>query len=89
MTDTETSYSYKQAHYPNNCSWYRELIFLNGNPIGEIREPVGSTTRRRIYDVCKYVDVEIADGTVAVVERVTQFQTVCDCKAFVDAGGLR
>lgn len=88
MINTELDYKYTQAHYPNTVSWYREIVWLDGNAVGEICEPTDSTTRAKKYDVRKYVPLEVADGHVEVLETVDTFSRVCDAKEFINNGGI-
>ena len=30
------NYTYTPAHFPNNVSWYRELVHIYGELVGEI-----------------------------------------------------
>jgi hypothetical protein len=82
-------YTYTQAHYPNTVSWYRELVHLDGELVGEISEPTDSTSARRIYRVGKYVPFKVADGFVDLVSLVATFDTVSDCKDFINNGGIK
>jgi hypothetical protein len=88
MNSTQLDYTYKQAHYTNNNSWYRELVYHNGALVGEINEPTESTVAHKIYRVCRYVPLQVADGTVDILSTVTQFGRVCDCKDYINNGGL-
>lgn len=81
-------YTYTQAHFPNNVSWYRELVQLDGEIIGEISEPTDSTSARRIYRVGKYEPFQVADGFVDLIKFIASFDTVSDCKDFINNGGL-
>lgn len=82
------NYNYKQAHYTNNVSWYRELVYLDDVLVGEINEPTDSTTANKIYKVCKYVPLQVADGEVNILRDVEQFSRVCDCKDYINNGGI-
>lgn len=88
MINTELDYTYKTAHYPNTVSWYRELVYLDGELVGEIREPVESTAANKIYNVCKYVPLKVLGGTVGIVNYVKSFNRVCDCKDYINNGGI-
>lgn len=83
-----TNYTFKQAHYPNNVSWYRELISLDDNVVGEIMESVESTSTNKIYRVRKYAPLQVSDGVIEVLYDVEQFSTVSDCKEFINSGGI-
>lgn len=83
-----TNYTYQRAHYPNNVSWYREIVWLDDNAVAEINEPTDSTMAHKIYRVMRYEPVPCADGYVDVLRKVAQFDTVCDCKEFINNGGL-
>jgi len=82
------NYTYKQAHYPNNMSWYRELVYVDDVLVGEINEPTNSTFANKIYRVCKYVPLQVADGEVSILQDVEQFNRVCDCKDYINNGGI-
>jgi hypothetical protein len=81
-------YTYEQAHYPNNVSWYRELVRLDDQLVGEIREPVKSTLQHKVYRVCKYEPLEVADGIIQIAQTVKEFGRVCDAKEFINNGGI-
>jgi hypothetical protein len=81
-------YIYKQAHYPNNMSWYRELVYVDDVLVGEISEPTDSTFANKIYRVRKYVPLQVADGEVGILKDVEQFNRVCDCKDYINNGGI-
>jgi len=55
MINTELDYIYKTAHYPNTVSWYRELVYLGDELVGEIcnrqnpRRELRSTMYANIY----------------------------------------
>jgi hypothetical protein len=82
------TYEYRQVHFPNNNSWYRELVYLDDELIGEIRESTESTYKRKIYQVCEYAPLEIVDGTVDIAVVTTAFGSVSDCKDFINSGGI-
>jgi hypothetical protein len=82
------TYEYRQVHSPNNNSWYRELVYLEDELIGEIRESTESTYKRKIYQVCEYAPLEIVDGTVDIAVVTTAFGSVSDCKDFINSGGI-
>lgn len=88
MNTASTPYRYEQRHYPNNNSWYRELIFRDNTVVGEIREPVESTAAKKIYNVCKYEPLEVFDGVVHIAQVVQSFNRVIDAKEFVNNGGI-
>jgi len=81
-------YTYTQAHFPNNVSWFRELVQRDGRVIGEISEPTDSTSAHRIYRVGKYEPFQVADGFVDLIKFIASFPTVSDCKDFINNGGL-
>jgi hypothetical protein len=83
------NYTYTASHFPNNVSWYRELVHLDGELVGEISEPTDSTFARRIYRVGKYVPFKVADGCITLVSFVTKFDTVSECKDFINNGGIK
>ena len=83
------SYTYTPSHYPNTVSWYRELVHLDGEIVGEISESTESTSTRRIYRVGKYFPFQVADDVVDFVSLVARFDTVCDCKDFINNGGIK
>ena len=89
MTNTELNYTYKTAHYPNTVSWYRELVYLDDVLVGEICEPTESTLRNKIYNVCRYVPLQIFDSTVEIKEVVNSYSRVCDCKEYINNGGIQ
>jgi hypothetical protein len=89
MTNTELNYTYKTAHYPNTVSWYRELVYLGDELVGEICEPIESTPRNKIYDVRKYELLQAADVTVELSKVVKSYNTVCDCKEYINSGGIQ
>jgi hypothetical protein len=82
------NYEYRQVHFPNNNSWHRELVFLDGELIGEIRESTESTYKRKIYQVCEYAPLDVVDGTVEITVVTTSFGTVSDCKDYINSGGI-
>jgi hypothetical protein len=83
-------YTYKRAHYPNNNSWYRELVYLDGQLVGEISEPTDSTFANKIYRVRKYEPLQIEDDVVHILgEDVVRFARVCDCKEYINNGGIQ
>lgn len=82
------NYTYKRAHYPNTTSWYRELVQLEGDLVGEIRETLDSTPQRKEYRVCKYEPLQVADGTIQIAQTVKEFGRVCDAKEFINNGGI-
>jgi hypothetical protein len=88
MNSTQLDYTYKTAHFPNTVSWYRELVYLEGKLIGEINEPTDSTSANKIYKVCKYVPLQVTDGTVDILSEVSRFGRVCDCKDYINNGGI-
>lgn len=88
MNTTAQQFDYHRAHNPGDCSWYRETVWLDGVCVAEIREPTSSTTRRKIYEVCKYMPVEVLDGTVDLARAVAAFSTVSECKDYINNGGL-
>jgi hypothetical protein len=83
------NYTYTPAHFPNTVSWYRELVHLDGELVGEISEPTDSTSARRIYRVGKYVPFQVADGFVDLVSLVAKFDSVSECKDFINNGGIK
>lgn len=83
------NYTYTPAHFPNTVSWYRELVHLDGELVGEISEPTDSTSAHRIYRVGKYVPFQVADGCVDLVSLVATFSSVSDCKDFINNGGIK
>jgi hypothetical protein len=83
------NYTYTASHFPNNVSWYRELVHLDGEVVGEISEPTDSTSARRIYRVGKYVPFQVANGCVDLVSFVAKFDTVSECKDFINNGGIK
>lgn len=89
MNTTPVPYRYEQRHYPNNNSWYREIIFDGDTAVGEINEPVASTLANKIYNVCKYVPLQVFDGEVHVTEVVQSFNRVIDAKEFINNGGIK
>ena len=89
MTNTELNYTYKAAHYPNTVSWYRELVYLDDVLVGEICERTDSTPRNKIYNVCRYAPLQIFDGIVEMKEVVNSYSTVCDCKEYINNGGIQ
>lgn len=84
-----TNYTYQQAHYSNNVSWYRELVRLDDKVVGEIMESVESTSTNKIYRVRKYAPLQGSDGVIEVLYDVEQFSTVSDCKDFINNGGIK
>jgi len=86
---TTHDYEYVRAHFPNNVSWYRELVYLNGTLIGEIQEPTNSTYKNQVYDVRKYIPVQVLDGEVSITSTIKTFSSVSDCKDFINNGGLQ
>ena len=88
MKTNQLDYTYERAHYPNNVSWYRELVRLDGDIVGEISEPTHSTFANKVYRVCRYEPLQVADGTVLIPQVVTTFSRVCDCKDFINNGGI-
>jgi hypothetical protein len=89
MDCTQIDYRYERAHYPNTVSWYRELIWLGDELVGEINEPTDSTTVAKKYRVCKYSPLQVLGGTVDVAQHVQTFSRVCDAKEFVNNGGIQ
>ena len=89
MTNTELDYTYKTAHYPNTVSWYRELVYLGDELVGEICEPTESTSRAKIYNVRKYIPLQVADGTVGVSKVIKSYATVYECKQYINNGGIQ
>ena len=83
------NYTYTPAHFPSDVSWYRELVHLDGELVGEISEPTDSTSARRIYRVGKYVPFQVADGFVDCVNLVARFDSVSECKDFINNGGIK
>ena len=85
-----TNYNYKAAHYPNNVSWYRELVYLDDQLVAEINEPADSTFANKIYNVRKYETLQVADDVVYILGKdLAQFNTVCDCKDYINNGGIK
>lgn len=83
------NYTYKRAHYPNTVSWYRELVYLDDQLVAEINEPTDSTMANKIYRVRKYEPLQVADDVVYILgEDVARFNTVCDCKEYINNGGI-
>ena len=83
------NYTYKRAHYPNTVSWYRELVYLDDQLVAEINEPTDSTMANKIYRVRKYEPLQIEDDIVHILGGdVARFSTVCDCKEFINNGGI-
>jgi glutathione synthase/RimK-type ligase-like ATP-grasp enzyme len=82
-------YTYQRSHYPNNVSWYRELVLLDGVLVGEIREPVHSTPRNKVYRVCKYEPLQVANETIEIAQTVQEFSSVSDAKDFINNGGIK
>ena len=89
MIDTELDYKYERAHYPNNVSWYRELVWLEDNLVGEIRESTDSTTLAKQYQVCKYNPLQVLNGVVHIATIITTLSRVCDAKDFINNGGIQ
>jgi len=85
MTITQLDYTYERAHYPNTVSWYRELVWLDDELVGEIRE---SIPHPREYQVCRYEPLQVLNGVVHIAQIVTTCSTVCDCKDFINNGGI-
>lgn len=88
MQTIELDYTYERAHYPNTVSWYRELVWLDDELVGEIRESTDSTMAQKVYQVCKYKPLQVLNGIVHIAQIVTSFSTVCDCKEFINNGGI-
>jgi len=86
---TAHDYKYVRAHFPNNMSWYRELVYLDDTLVGEIQEPVTSTSRNKLYNVRKYIPMQVVDGEVSITSTIKTFNTVSDCKDFINNGGLQ
>jgi hypothetical protein len=84
-----SDYTYTAAHFPNNVSWYRELVHQDGKLVAEISEPTDSTSTRRIYRVGKYEPFRVADGYVDLIKFVAKFDTVSDCKDYINNGGIQ
>lgn len=89
MQTPTLDYIYERAHYPNNNSWYRELVWHEGVLVAEISEPTDSTPRNKIYRVRKYEPMEIVGGHTFVANTVATFSTVCDCKDYINNGGIK
>ena len=97
------NYTFTRAHYPNTVSWYRELVHLDGELVAEISEPTDSTFANRIFRIREYEPLtdtlidrfqlyktQVADGVVYILgDDVARFNTVCDCKDFINNGGLQ
>ena len=84
------NYTYKRAHYPNTVSWYRELVYLDDQLVAEISEPTDSTFANKIYRVRKYEPLQVEDDVVHILgETVARFSTVCDCKDYINNGGIQ
>ena len=84
------NYIYKRAHHPNSNSWYRELVYLDDQLVGEISEPTDSTFANKIYRVRKYEPLQIEDDVVHILgEDVARFVTVTDCKDYINNGGIK
>jgi len=84
------NYTYKRAHYPNTVSWYRELVYLDDQLVAEINEPTDSTFANRIYRVRKYEPLQIEGDVVYILgQDVARFDTVCDCKEYINNGGIQ
>jgi len=88
MQTYELDYKYERAHYPNTVSWYRELVWLDDELVGEIRESITSSPRGKEYQVCKYSPLKVLDGIVHIANILTTFSTVCECKEFINNGGI-
>lgn len=89
MTNTNLiDYTYVRSHYPNNNSWYRELVYFDETLVAEIKEPVESTRTNKVYEVHMYRPFRVADGYVKLTDFVARFSTVSKCKDFINAGGL-
>ena len=82
-------YTYTQAHFPNNVSWYREVVRLDDKVVGEILESCESTFSNKVYRVIVYRPLTLSDGDVIEAPYdVTTFSTISDCKDFINNGGL-
>ncbi len=88
MNNTQLDYTYETTHFPNTVSWYRELVWLDGELAGEIRETTESTFGARQYQVCKYVPLKVLDGIVHVTNLQALFSTISDCKNYINNGGI-
>ncbi len=83
------SYVYTAKHFPNNVSWYRELVHLDDKLVGEIWESCESTTTNNLYRVLQYVPLQLSDGDIINVHYdVAKFSTVSECKEFINSGGF-
>lgn len=83
------NYEFEMAHYPNTVSWYRELVWLNDELAGEIRETIESSFGARQYEVAKYVPHNVLDGVVHIAKVCALFSTVSDCKHYINNGGIK
>jgi hypothetical protein len=81
-------YIYEMSHYPNTVSWYRELVWLDDELAGEIRETTESHYGARQYEVAKYVPLKVLDGVVHIANICALFSTVSDCKDYINNGGI-
>ena len=88
MQTIELDYTYERAHYPNTVSWYRELVWLDDELVGEIRESTDSAIAQKVYQVCKYEPLKVLDGIVHIANIITTYGTVCGCKDFINNGGI-
>jgi hypothetical protein len=88
MQTLELDYKYERAHYPNTVSWYRELVWLDDELVGEIRESTASSTRNKEYEVCRYKPLKVLNGIVHIAQILKTFNRVCDCKEFINNGGI-
>lgn len=88
MTITQLDYNYERAHYPNTVSWYRELVWLDDELVGEIRESTDSTMAQKVYQVCKYEPLKVLDGIVHIANIIKTYGTVFECKDFINNGGI-
>ena len=53
-------------------------------------EPTDSTFANKIYRVRKYEPLQVADDVVYILgEHVAQFKRVCDCKDYINNGGIQ
>ena len=80
------AYRFMRTYYDSDIVWFRELIYVDDDLVGEITE----SRYQQGYELRKFTPIHLEDGDVIEVTVVIgTFDTVANCKDFINNGGLK